>query len=68
MGTLAVSRTDIPKEQTKANCHSYTSHKKALYGEQAGLCNGCGTHFLIDNFHCDHIVPKAKGGTDQKIT
>ena len=53
-----IERTDLgrlPKPST---------HKKSLYGEQGGDCNGCGLHMRLVDFHVDHIVPKSKGGTD----
>ena len=55
-----IERTDLgrlPKPST---------HKKALYGEQEGRCAACGEHFTIDLFDVDHIIPKAKGGTDHR--
>ena len=37
--------------------------RKHFYGEQAGNCNGCRTHFDDPaHFHIDHIYPKSKGG------
>ena len=37
--------------------------RKHFYGEQAGNCNGCRTHFDDPaHFHVDHIYPKSKGG------
>ena len=39
-------------------------HKTTLYGLQTGLCNGCNEHFRIEHFHMDHIVARARGGTD----
>ena len=38
--------------------------KERLYKEQNGLCNACGTEFTIRNLEIDHIIPKAKGGSD----
>ena len=40
------------------------THKNALYGKQEGRCAACGGHQEIRNLEVDHIVPKAKGGTD----
>lgn len=39
--------------------------RKHFYGEQAGKCNGCGTHFEMQHFHIDHIYPESKGGAWQ---
>ena len=38
--------------------------KVVLYGTQGGNCNGCGNHFLPQNFTIDHIVAETKGGTN----
>ena len=54
-------RTDIGPELTAAEKREY---KKTLYGLQTGLCNGCDEHFRIQNMHMDHIVARARGGTD----
>ena len=59
-------RTDIPHRTDLGEVKAYnsTENKKYLYGEQGGYCNGCENHFEIRNLHIDHIVPRAKGGTD----
>ena len=51
-------RTDLKKfDWSKAKV------RKHFYGEQAGNCNGCRTHFDAPaHFHIDHIYPKSKGG------
>ena len=54
-------RTDLGQPLTAAQ---QREHKKALYGLQTGLCNGCNEHFRIENLHMDHIVARARGGTD----
>lgn len=61
-----VPRTDIPKRTDLGKLEVYNSlaNKKYLYGEQAGNCNGCKQHFELRNFHVDHIIAQAKGGTD----
>ena len=59
-----IHRTDIPARTDLGRLPKPSTHKKSLYGEQGGDCNGCGTHFRIVDFHIDHIVPKSKGGTD----
>lgn len=61
-----VPRTDIPKRTDLGELELYSSiaNKKYLYGEQAGYCNGCKQHFELRNFHVDHIIAQAKGGTD----
>ena len=59
-------RTDIPRRTDLGKIIRYNDarNKKFLYGEQGGYCNGCEGHFEIQHFHVDHIIPRAKGGTD----
>ena len=62
----AIHREDIPKRTDiktpkKYNC---ADNRKKLYGDQGGYCLGCKVHFEPRNFHIDHIIPRAKGGTD----
>ena len=52
-------RTDLPRIRL-----SRTAIKKILYGNQAGICNGCAIHFQIQNFEIDHIVPSSDGGAE----
>ena len=56
--------TDIPKRTDLGRLPPYRSHAKALYGEQGGNCAGCDTHFEPQHLEVDHIVSRAKGGTD----
>ncbi len=53
------TRTDLPRIRL-----SRTAIKKILYGNQAGICNGCAIHFQIQNFEIDHIVPSSDGGAE----
>ena len=39
-------------------------NKRYLYGEQGGYCNGSEHHFAMRDFTVDHIIPRAKEGTD----
>ncbi len=58
-------RTDIPARTDLAGpLPEYRTHKHNLFGKQEGICNGCLMFFQFRNFHVDHIVPKAKGGSD----
>ena len=61
-----VARKDIPKRTDVVVLRPYNSvdNKKMLYGEQAGHCNGCGTHFEMRNLTIDHIIARSVGGTD----
>ncbi|MGL5956575.1 MAG: DNA methyltransferase, partial [Brevinema sp.] len=57
-------RTDI---DTKKLVGKYKKEVKIkLYGLQAGNCAGCSDHFRIENFAIDHIIPQAKGGSDNE--
>ena len=59
-------RTDIPRRTDMGDLIPYNDphNKRHLYGEQGGDCAGCATHFELRNLEVDHIVPRAKGGTD----
>ena len=61
-----VARTDRPNRDDLGDLLAYNSLaiKNALYGEQGGDCNGCGTHFQKQHLTVDHIIAQAKGGTD----
>ncbi len=59
-----IHRSDIPLRTDLGKLPRPSSHKKTLYGEQAGNCEGCGEHFQIQNLEVDHIIPRSKGGTD----
>ena len=56
-------RTDLGDELTPSQ---KKEHKHTLFRLQNYLCNGCNWEFNIKNLQMDHIVPKAKGGTDHK--
>ena len=59
-GVEKLMRTDLGK------LPPYRSHKKALFGEQEGFCNGCGYDWGTGEFDVDHIIATGKGGTDHK--
>ena len=40
--------------------------RHALYGMQEGVCVGCEQMFGFRHFELDHIVPRAKGGGNQR--
>ena len=48
-----IHRTDIPRRADLGKLPRPASHKRALYGEQAGNCEGCGEHFQIQNLEID---------------
>ena len=59
-------RTDIPRRTDLGRLPPYNSpvNRKRLYGEQEGHCAGCATHFEARHLTIDHIIARAKGGTD----
>ncbi|MYF56071.1 hypothetical protein F4225_10065 [Candidatus Poribacteria bacterium] len=61
-----IHRTDIPHRTDLGNTPPYntSANKKFLYGEQAGNCNGCNTHFEAQHLEIDHIIARSVGGTD----
>ena len=59
-----IPREDIPKRTDLGKLPPIKTHKKALFGEQRGTCNGCRKNREFAEFEIDHIIPKAKGGTD----
>ena len=59
-----VSRDDISQRTDLGKLPPPKTHKRTLFGEQEGKCNGCGHLFNIENFDIDHIIAKSNGGTD----
>ena len=61
-----IHRTDIPMRTDLGDIPRYNSpaNRRQLYGEQFGNCEGCTTHFEARHLEVDHIIPRAKGGTD----
>ena len=59
-------RTDVPRRTDIGKLPRYNSgqNRTRLYGEQGGNCAGCATHFEPRHFDVDHIIARAKGGTD----
>ena len=65
-----IARNDIPQRTDLGDVPFYKNknNKKYLYGEQAGICNGCKVHFQLNNLTVDHIIPKSKGALITLIT
>ena len=63
-GLQAVYRDDVPMRTDMGKLPAYQTHKNTLFGQQQGYCAGCKGFFQIRNFTIDHIVSRAKGGTD----
>ena len=63
-GWNVTHRTDIPRRDDLAKLPNYRTHKHTLYGRQEGICNGCKVLFPFRNLTVDHVVPRARGGSD----
>ena len=61
---LVTARTDIPRRTDIDAPIPYRKQKHVLFGRQEGLCNGCRILFPFPNLTIDHVVPRARGGTD----
>ena len=61
-------RTDVPLRTDHGPLPRYNSRENRswLYGHQEGHCQGCGVHFESRHLEVDHIIAKAKGGTDHR--
>ena len=59
-----VGRTDVPRRTDLDAPINYRQNKHVLFGQQEGVCNGCRTEFPFRIFEVDHMIPRAKGGTD----
>ena len=61
-----VHRTDILQRTDLGKLPSYNApeNRRNLYGLQEGHCAGCKTHFETRHLEVDHIISRAKGGTD----
>ena len=44
--------------------YNHPRNKYFLFGNQNGICNGCGLEFDFPIFDVDHIVPRSKGGSN----
>ena len=59
-----VHRNDIPRRTDIGPLPAPRTHRRTLYGLQGGNCAGCDTHFGVRHLEVDHIISRAKGGTD----
>ena len=59
-----IHRTDIPRRTDLGDIPNYRTHKHTLYGRQEGVCGGCRILFPFRNLTVDHVIPRAKGGSD----
>ena len=61
---LVTARTDIPRRTDIEAPIPYRKQKHVLFGRQEGKCAGCKILFPFPNLTIDHVVPRARGGTD----
>ena len=57
-------RTDVLKRTDLDKLPNHRTHAHTLFGEQEGYCADCRIPFSFRNFEVDHIIPRAKGGSD----
>ena len=62
--TMVTIRTDIPQRTDIGKPIHYRKNKHVLFGRQEGKCNGCGMDYPFRILEVDHVIPKARGGTD----
>ena len=62
--TMVTVRTDTPLRTDIDKPIHYRNRRHILFGQQEGKCNGCKTEFPFRIFEVDHIIPRARGGTD----
>lgn len=63
----APKRADLDGDEPRAGTprHRTRDNMDFLYGKQQGDCPGCKRHYPAKDFHVDHIVPRADGGSDE---
>ena len=61
-----IHRKDLPQRTDLGDIPTYNcpANRHNLYGVQEGHCAGCKTHFEARHLEVDHIISRAKGGTD----
>ena len=57
-------RTDIPRRNDLGELPNYRTHKHELFSKQEGHRSGCRMTFAFRNSEIDHVIPRAKGGSD----
>ena len=57
-------RTDIPQRTDLGKLPNYRTHTHTLFGKQEGHCGGYRMFFPFRNFEVDHVIARAKGGSD----
>ncbi|MGI9338918.1 MAG: DNA methyltransferase [Gammaproteobacteria bacterium] len=60
-------RTDLPsRTDDNFDLTPDLSDKDYHYGKQGGICNGCEISFHKRNMTIDHIIPRSKGGQNDR--
>ncbi len=61
-----IHRTDIPQRTDLGRLPPYNApeNRRRIYGLQEGNCTGCKAHCEARHLEVDHIISRAKGGTD----
>ena len=57
-------RTDIPRRTDLGELPNYRTHKHELFSKQEGHRGGCRMTFPFRNSEIDHVIARAKGGSD----
>lgn len=69
---IAPTRDDVKEEAIQPDFHSKLTPSQReeirmyYFGQQKGVCEGCGNHYDYKIFHLDHKRAKSKGGRDEK--
>ncbi len=61
---LVTARTDVPRRTDIDAPLNYRKNAHVLFGQQEGQCAGCRMDFPFKIFEVDHVIPRARGGTD----
>jgi len=59
-----IHRSDVPRRTDLGQLPLPGSHRSYLFGVQGGDRAGCREHFKRQHLEVDHIIARAKGGTD----
>ena len=65
--TLFGTRSEIEGVLSEVELRQYKTYKHTLFGLQEGKCNGCEVLFPFRNMTIDHIFPRSRGGTNDRI-
>ena len=57
-------RSDVTRRTDLGKLPNYRTRAHTLFGRQEGQCGACRMAFPFRNFEVDHVIPRAKGGSD----